>query len=283
MPELPEVETVRRQLEPVLVGREITGSRVSWARTLGGATRRQFASAVEGSRVTAVRRRGKYLIFDLARDAGPAGVLVGHLRMSGRMHVVSPDAPAARWCRVELHLADGNTFQFVDVRKFGRLVHADHETDVLPALGPEPLGPDFTATWFAKALKGRRRRLKSLLLDQAFVAGLGNIYVDESLFEARLHPLRRADRVPQARAVALYEAIRETLDAAIAREGSSFDAFYRTPEGQPGSYQAQFKVYGRAGRPCRRCGRTLRRLVVDQRGTHVCTRCQPAPRVRRAR
>ena len=124
----------------------------------------------------------------------------------------------------------------------------------------------------------RRRMLKPLLLDQQFLAGLGNIYVDEVLHRARLHPLRRSDTVGRARAAALHRAVRAVLQAAIEHQGSSFDAFYRTPEGQPGSYQHQFRVYGRDGKPCPRCGRTIRKSVVGQRGTHTCPRCQPRPR-----
>lgn len=201
--------------------------------------------------------------------------------MTGRMYVGPADAADEAYIRVRLDLDGGRAFQFVDVRKFGRLVYAPQAEDALPTLGPEPLGPEFTAAWFAGALRRRRRMLKPLLLDQAFVAGLGNIYVDEALFSAGLHPLRRSDRVPRGRANRLHAAIRRTLAAAIEREGSSFDTFYRTPAGQPGSYQHQFQVYGRTDRPCRACGRAIRRLVVGQRGTHICTRCQPAPRARR--
>jgi formamidopyrimidine-DNA glycosylase len=164
------------------------------------------------------------------------------------------------------------------VRKFGRVRFARDPADVLSGLGPEPLGDDFTAEAFHRALRERRRMLKPLLLDQSFVAGLGNIYVDEALFRARLHPLRRSDRLTRAAARALHGEIRATLAEAIEREGSSFDAFYRTPEGRPGSYQHEFRVYGREGRPCLVCGRPIQRIVVAQRGTHICKRCQPAPR-----
>ncbi len=148
----------------------------------------------------------------------------------------------------------------------------------MPPLGPEPLEEAFTSAWFADALSKRRRMLKPLLLDQAFVAGLGNIYVDESLFDARLHPRRRSDRVSRAQAVRLHTAIQATLSEAIRREGSSFDTFYRTPEGQPGQYQHQFQVYGRQGQSCRACERPIVRIVVGQRGTHLCPRCQRPPR-----
>ena len=154
---------------------------------------------------------------------------------------------------------------------------AERAEQVIPELGPEPLGPEFTREWFRAALRSRKRLLKPLLLDQSFVAGLGNIYADEALHAARLHPLRQAHKVAARGADALRTAIRDVLQAAIDRQGSSFDGFYRTPEGQPGSYQHEFRVYGRTGEPCPRCGRPIRRIVVGQRGTHLCTGCQRGP------
>jgi len=282
VPELPEVETVARLIRPALVGRRIRGARVRWPRSVGEAGPARFGRAVRGAEVERVWRRGKYLLFALARAGRPAGVLVGHLRMTGRLHVEPAGRDPGPYARVSLALDDGRVLHFVDVRKFGRLEHAARPADRLPPLGPEPLGDEFTREWLAAALRSRRRLLKPLLLDQAFVAGLGNIYVDEALFRARLHPLRRSDALGRPAVAALHAEIRATLREAIEREGSSFDAFYRTPEGKPGSYQHQFQVYGRDGEPCRRCGRTIGKIVVGQRGTHLCRRCQPAPR-RRAR
>ena len=278
MPELPEVETVARLLRPDVIGRRIEGSSVRWARTLGGLPSARFGRKVRGCTITGVTRRAKYLLFPLARDGADAGVLVGHLRMTGRMEVVPENAAPSPWLRVRLRLSDARALDFIDVRKFGRFTYAAQAQDVLPALGPEPLGPDFTAAWLRTALGARNRQIKPLLLDQSFLAGLGNIYVDESLFTARIHPLQPARRVSARKIGVLHAAIQDTLREAIEREGSSFDTFYRTPAGQPGSYQAQFQVYGRDGRPCRRCGRTIQRIVVGQRGTHVCTACQRRPR-----
>ena len=279
MPELPEVETVARLIRPRLEGRRIVASRVSWARTVGGNPGR-FDRAVRGATVTRVWRRAKYVLMDLERDGELDGWLVGHLRMTGRFHVEAPGHDPGPYARVRLDLDDGRAFHFVDVRKFGRLLHTHDLGEVLPPLGPEPLGEEFTADRFAQALRARRRLLKPLLLDQSFVAGLGNIYVDEALHLARLHPLRRSDTLRRPAADALHAAIRGTLGAAIEREGSSFDAFYRTPEGNPGSYQHQFRVYGRTGERCPECGARIRRLVVGQRGTHLCPVCQrrPSPR-----
>jgi len=270
MPELPEVETVVRMIRPHLEGRTIVGSRVFWRPMVGEA---RFGDRVRGARIEGVQRRAKYILIELDR-----GVLVGHLKMTGRMHV-EPAGPALLpHTRVRLDLDDGNVFQFVDVRKFGRLRFAARAEDLLPDLGPEPLGDAFSVDWFRKALRGRNRMVKPLLLDQGFLAGIGNIYADESLHRARLHPMRSAARIPASSAARLHAAIREILTNAIEREGSTFDRFYRTPEGNPGSYQHQFQVYGRTGKPCRTCGRSIRRIVVGQRGTHVCPKCQPRPR-----
>ena len=274
MPELPEVETVRRLIRPRLVGRTLGTSRVLWRRTLGGASPQAFARRVRGARVEDVRRRGKYIVCDLTRGGRGAGALVVHLRMSGRLHVHGRDEEPSPYLRVSVELDGGERLDFLDVRKFGRFIHASDPGALLEGLGPEPLGEEFTADWLHAGLRARKRAVKPLLLDQGFVAGLGNIYVDEALHSARIHPLQRSDGVSPARSRALWSAVRETLEAAIEREGSSFDTFYRTPEGQPGSYQHQFQVYGRQGEPCRKCGATISRIVVGQRGTHLCGRCQ---------
>ena len=278
MPELPEVETVARLIRPRLEGRTLTGVRVRWARTLGGLPPGRFRASVLGATVARVWRRGKLIVIDLEREEEVAGWLVGHLRMTGRLHVEPADWDPGPHGRVRLDLDDGRRLHFIDVRKFGRLsFHTDLEVRI-GQLGPEPLGEGFTPEWLHAALRSRRRMLKPLLLDQTFLAGLGNIYVDESLHTARLHPLRVSNGLRPADSRRLHAAIREILTEAIRREGSSFDTFYRTPEGQPGSYQDQFRVYGRRGEPCRICGSPVRRIVVGQRGTHLCGRCQRAPR-----
>lgn len=273
MPELPEVETIVRQLRPQVVGRRVTDAWASWERTVGGDVD-AFRRGVVGRRIERAWRRAKYFVLDL--DDGT--VIVGHLRMSGRLYV-SPERDLP-YTRAGLSLDDGRHLVFADVRKFGRFVHAPSLDDVVPPLGPEPLGDDFDAAWLRRALRSRRRALKPLLLDQSFVAGLGNIYVDESLFTARLHPLRSSHTVKPAQADALAAAIRDVLGRAVDAEGASFDTFYRTIEGQPGAYQDEFLVYGRDGKPCRRCGATIAKMLVAQRGTHLCRRCQRAPRKR---
>ena len=280
MPELPEVETVVRMIRGPLEGAAILGAEVHWERTVGELGPDHFAARVRGRRIARVWRRAKYFVIDLERRGKPDGCLVGHLRMTGRCHVEKPDYDAGPYVRLSMPLDSGLVFHFIDVRKFGRMIAANAPEEVFADLGPEPLSAEFDAAQFAKDLRGRRRLIKPLLLDQSFVAGLGNIYVDESLHGAGVHPLRRADQVKCPQALLLHAEIQSTLAAAIEREGSSFDAFYRTPEGQPGSYQHQFRVYGRDGQPCRTCGTVIQRIVVGQRGTHFCRRCQPVPRPR---
>ena len=282
MPELPEVETVARQVAPYARGRTVTGVRVLWERTLGGTTRQAFGRAIRGLTITDVGRRGKHVVLATRRGDRDAGALVVHLRMTGRLVPGEPADARGPHTRVVLALDDGKALRFDDPRKFGRVNYAPDPDAFFGNLGIEPLGAGFTGAWLAHALRSRRRALKPLLLDQTFIAGLGNIYVDEALHRAGLHPLRSSDKVPRERALRLHRAIRSLLRQAIARQGSSFDAAYRTPEGEPGTYQERLRVYGREGEPCHACGRTLRRIVVGQRSTHLCTRCQPTPRRRKA-
>lgn len=274
MPELPEVETVARLVRPHLLGRTIVEAQVAWPRTVGGRVA-GFVAAVRGARVASVLRRAKFIRMDLQRAGRPAGALLCHLRMTGRLHVEPGAAPAGDYARVLLGLDDGRTLHFDDVRKFGRFTHEPDADRVLAGLGPEPLEPPFGPAWLAGALQGRRRAIKPLLLDQAFLAGLGNIYVDESLHRAGIHPLRRSDRVRPEEAQRLAAEVRAVLERAIAREGASFDTFYRTPEGREGGFQHEFRVYDRAGKPCLSCRTPIVRIVVGQRGTHLCPACQP--------
>jgi formamidopyrimidine-DNA glycosylase len=274
MPELPEVETAVRLLRPALEGRRIASAEVFWARTLGGQRPAEFERAVIGARVVRLRRRAKYIVAELGRGGRAAGALLVHLRMTGRLYVESARAPRDRFVKLELVLDRGRVLRFLDVRKFGRFLFVEDAERALAKLGPEPLAPAFKAEWLARELGERRRRIKPLLLDQEFLAGMGNIYTDECLHQAGIHPLARSDRIDGERVKRLHGAIRSTLRAAIAREGSSFDSFYRTPEGRAGSYQDRFEVYGRAGEPCGTCGTPIARVLVGQRGTHFCRVCQ---------
>ena len=275
MPELPEVETVVRQLRPLVVGATVSGVSVQWPRTVACPSVRAFRRGLVGLTFQRVWRRAKYLVFEL--DNGRK--LVGHLRMTGRFHVEPvSEAPLVTHVRVRCALADGRALVFSDVRKFGRLGLVSSLDEILPPLGPEPLSDGFDPAWMTAALKGCRRQLKPLLLDQSFLAGLGNIYVDESLHRAGIHPLRLSHTVKPAKAALLVATIKQVLGEAISADGSSFDTFYRTPEGKPGDFQDEFTVYGRHGKPCRTCGTTISRIEVGGRGTHFCRRCQAPPR-----
>lgn len=274
MPELPEVETAVRLLRPQLVGRRIASARVFWPRTIGGQRTAEFERAVVGARVAGLRRRAKFIVAELDRGGRSAGALLVHLRMTGRLYVEAARAPRDRFVKLELALDRGRVLRFLDVRKFGRCLHVADAEAAMAELGPEPLSEEFGVEWLQRALRGRRRRIKPLLLDQQFLAGMGNIYTDECLHQSGIHPLARSDRIDGERVKRLHKAIRATLRAAIAREGSSFDSFYRTPEGKAGGYQDRFRVYGREGEPCGKCGEPIRRVLVGQRGTHFCRSCQ---------
>jgi formamidopyrimidine-DNA glycosylase len=278
VPELPEVETVVRQIAPGVVGRTIRGLDLHWARTLSGGTRARVERAIVGARIARSYRRAKWIVFELA--AGRGALLV-HLRMTGRLFVRATKEPASDYVRLSLALSGGKRLDFEDVRKFGRVHWCADPNEVFESLGPEPLADDFTAEDLHMALTSRRRMLKPLLLDQTVVAGLGNIYVDETLFASGLHPLTASDRLGRADTERIHTNMRRILARAIECQGSSFDVFYRTPEGQPGRFQDEFLAYGRDGRPCRNCGTELIKLTVAQRGTHVCPVCQPKPRRRR--
>jgi len=268
MPELPEVESVVRRLAPALRGRGVTAFESLWARqcspTAAGVKR-----AVVGRRIESVSRRAKYIV--MALDDG--SWLLVHLKMSGRLEHVGRDGQEAaellRHIRARFALDDGSTLLFDDARKFGRIAHTRDLAAATAHLGIEPLSDDFTVDWLRRGLEDRSRQLKPLLLDQSFIAGLGNIYVDESLHMARLHPLTPSDRVKREQVPTLHAAIRAVLSDAIERNGTSFDWIY--PDGQ---MQDHLLVYGRAGELCRTCRTTIEALRIGQRGTHICPRCQ---------
>jgi formamidopyrimidine-DNA glycosylase len=270
MPELPEVETVARSLRQPLVGRTFTGMTARWPRTIAHPTVDELARQIVGRRVVAVGRRGKYVVVELDR-----GYLLIHLKMSGQLRVVPAGEPPDEHTHTVFYLDDGQQLHFRDVRKFGRVYLVDDAERVTAALGPEPLADEFSLDAFRRLLVRRSGRLKSLLLNQAFVAGLGNIYADEALFAARLHPLRRADSLASEEQLRLYESIRAVLSRAVAHRGTTLeDRGYTDAEGRAGGYQDQIAVYGRAGEPCPECQTPIERIVVGGRSTHFCPRCQ---------
>jgi formamidopyrimidine-DNA glycosylase len=279
VPELPEVETYARDLAGVLPGRIFRGARTDWPSQLPRNTPGELDRRVRGQAVREVRRRGKYLVFDLTDD-----VLLVHLKMSGRLQIVPASEPANPHAHVVLDLDRGEELRFHDPRKFGRVYLLADPAPVLGDLGPEPLAPDFDLPAFRARLGSRRGRLKPLLLDQRFVAGLGNIYADEALWAAGLHPLRTADTLSADEQAALHEAIRDTLRRAITARGTSLSAGgYRDLTGNPGEMQGTLQVFRRAGEPCPRCGTQIARIVVGGRSTHLCPTCQAPPAADRGR
>ncbi|MEZ5978586.1 MAG: bifunctional DNA-formamidopyrimidine glycosylase/DNA-(apurinic or apyrimidinic site) lyase [Planctomycetota bacterium] len=277
MPELPEVETVVRQVAPGVVGRRVESLDVRWARTLEGGTRARVDRALVGRRIERARRRAKWIVLDL--EGGDA--LLVHLRMTGRLFVRGPKDEPSEYLRLSLGLSGRKRLDFEDVRKFGRVRWTRDAEAEFADLGPEPLDDAFTEESLHERLVSRSRMLKPLLLDQTVVAGLGNIYVDETLFESGLHPLRDSRTLGRDDTSRIHASMRRILARAILQEGSSFDVFYRTPEGKPGRFQDEFRVYGREGKSCVRCGGEVVKIVVAQRGTHLCPVCQPRPRARR--
>lgn len=264
MPELPEVETIARKLGPDLVGRTIREADLRWSRTLAAPSPRKFKELVKGQKIREVTRRAKYFILRLTDFD-----LLIHLRMSGDLLVRNSTIRPEKHDRLILKLSGGRSLAFNDTRKFGRVWLTANPEEILGNLGPEPLGADFTPQWLYAALHAKRRQLKPLLLDQTFLAGLGNIYTDEALHIAKLHPLGTSDSVSLKQAGALHEAIRQVLEEGIRRNGASIDWVYRG-----GEFQNYFRVYDREGEPCPVCGAQIQRLVVGQRGTHVCPKCQ---------
>lgn len=273
MPELPEVETFARFLNasPIL-GVPVKTVRVLWPRSVRGITPGRFVRRMSGAVITHVRRRGKWLVFDWA----DGDLAAAHLRMSGRFGI-DGHPRAGPHDRVLFTFENGLTLHFNDPRKFGRWLIGDAARRTLNELGPEPLSTSFTARQLHDRLSERKRQLKPLLLDQQFLAGLGNIYVDESLWQARLHPLRRSDTLSREEAGCLYRAIRRVLRKAIRHEGTSLGegrSNYLQGDGRPGGFQYQLNVYGREGSSCKRCGEEIVKAMVGQRSTRICPACQ---------
>jgi formamidopyrimidine-DNA glycosylase len=273
VPELPEVETVRAQLAPVLAGRTLQSVEILDERLTRPFDPRQVAAQLEGQRVASVDRRGKYVVVLFESRF----VLLVHLRMTGSF-LVAPrgELPADPYRRAVVNIEDGPDIAYRDVRRFGTwLALEDYElTDYLAArLGEEPLGARFTTRQLAHRLAGRRARVKSALPDQRAVAGLGNIYADEALWYAGIDPLRPAGGLDPEDVAAVRRGIRRALRTGIRRQGATLSD-YRTPNGGRGAMQDEFKVYGRAGEPCPRCGAMIEKIRVAGRGTSYCPGCQ---------
>jgi formamidopyrimidine-DNA glycosylase len=276
VPELPEVETIRAALDPVLAGRRLVRVRIADPRLTRPVRPEAVAAALEGDRVAAVGRRGKYVVIEL--ESGRH--LLIHLRMTGSFrHGRNGSLEVDPHRRAVARLDDGSDVAYRDVRRFGTwLLLEPGELDgyLASRLGPEPLEHGFTAARLGDALKGRRAPVKAALLDQRTVAGIGNIYADEALWRARIHPGRRAGSLEGAEVAALHRDVRDALRAGIARQGATLRD-YRGPDGAAGSMQEEFRVYGREGEPCPRCGERIEKIRVGGRGTWFCPACQAEP------
>ncbi len=286
MPELPEVETIVTELRPSLVGQRILEAHVLWPRTVAEPDLPAFAARVAGREIVALGRRGKHILMHL--DSGET--LIIHLRMTGRLEVVSaaggdsdardPGEEASirsgPHVRAWFALPEGRCLVFTDARKFGRIWLTGNAEEVLGRLGPEPLAWDFSAAELAARVRRRRVAIKALLLDQSVVAGLGNIYADEALFLACIHPLRPGSSLDDEEIGRLHESIRQVLHEAIGQRGTTLRD-YRPPYGLVGAYQNSLRVYQQTDLPCPRCGTPIQRIRVTQRSTHFCPRCQPEP------
>ncbi|MEN8255893.1 MAG: bifunctional DNA-formamidopyrimidine glycosylase/DNA-(apurinic or apyrimidinic site) lyase [Verrucomicrobiota bacterium] len=269
MPELPEVETIVRQLRARGVeGRKILSVKVNWARTVEPLSATSFSRQVCGTTIDQISRVGKWMLFLL----GSGKTIMIHLRMAGSFSM-----EPGRFDRIVLKLSDGLALHYRDTRKFGRWKLVDDPQEILGKLGPDALTRQFTRKYFSDAMRRRHRMIKPLILDQSIVAGLGNIYADEALWQSRIHPERLSDSLSDAEVEALFKAIKHVLKIGVKNRGTSLGegkTNYRDVEGESGGHREKVKAYGRSGKPCERCKKMLKKTVVAQRGTTFCPICQ---------
>ena len=270
MPELPEVETIRNELEPYVVGCSISGVTLFWEGMLRQPLPAEFYSRISRQEITGLSRRGKYLIFSLSSG----DLLVIHLKMSGSLLIGKDSSEPPKYTRAIIRLDSGTSIFFSDPRKFGKIQLVEGNSSIFDRLGPEPLETDFTPEVLARRLSKRKAPIKAVLLDQGFVAGIGNMYADEALFSAGIHPLRPANSLSRDEAEQLHSAIKQVLRSAITNKGASIMNYLR-PDGTPGTAHFQFKVAHGRGENCSVCGTPLKRIVVRNRGTYFCPNCQP--------
>jgi formamidopyrimidine-DNA glycosylase len=269
VPELPEVETIKNELLPHVLGRTITDASIFWDRMVRKPSAAEFQARLIGRRITGLARRGKYLFFHL--DDGT--VLVMHMKMTGSL-LVNPAED--RFTRAIIRLDSGAALHFWDPRKFGAMWLEESEDAVASQLGPEPLDADFTPQVLARLLHGRKAPIKPVLIDQSIIAGIGNMYADEALFEARIHPLKPAGDLSPDEVERLFRAIRKVLRKALRGKGASVRNYIR-PDGTPGRAHDEFNVAHGTGKVCPYCGGPIVRIVVRGRGTYICPRCQVWP------
>jgi len=268
MPELPEVETIKNELSPWVVGQSFTEVTILDAKVVCGGSAEEVRRGLIGQKVESLDRRGKYLIFHLANSRS----LIIHLRMTGVL-LLNPRG-VENYARAGFHLSNGHRLVFSDLRRLGLIWLVDDANTVVGKLGPEPLDESFTPGILGQRLSRHHIPVKAALLDQCIVAGIGNMYADEALFAARIHPLRKADALSPEEVQTLYQSIGRILEAAIGSKGASVDTYVR-PEGELGTAHFDFKVAHRGGEPCPVCGSTIERVLVQNRGTCFCPRCQP--------
>jgi len=272
MPELPEVETVKNELAPHLLGRKFTDITILWDKVIKQPSVEDFRSRLVGQEITGLSRRGKYLTIHLSSG----DLLVIHLKMSGSL-LISKDASAPpKHTRAIIHLDKGTNIFFRDPRKFGAMWLVKESSSVTGKLGPEPLEASFTPQVLAKLLLNRKAPIKALLCDQSVIAGIGNMYADEALFCARIHPLRQGGSLSPDEIERLHHAIQQVLRTAIGNKGASIVNYYR-PSGETGTAHFEFKVAHQGGKTCPVCSSPIQRIRVRNRGTYFCPKCQPAP------
>ena len=267
MPELPEVETIKNELAPHVVGRTFTGVTICDAKPIKQPAPEEFCRKLIGQRINSLERRGKYLIFHLSGGQ----VLIIHLRMTGAL-LLNPEQDD-RYTRGIFHLDNGKQLVFTDRRRLGAIWLADDAKSVTHKLGPEPFDPHFSAETLAKLLQKHQSPIKAVLLDQSVIAGIGNMYADEALYAARIHPLRKAGSLSHQEVQDLYQAIRHVLQKAIISKGASIDT-YKRPDGDIGTAHHDFHVAHQKGKPCPNCGTPIERLAIRNRGSYLCPKCQ---------
>lgn len=273
MPELPEVETIKKGLNQLIKGAVIIDVAVFWDRMITPPfSSEKFKKVLRGETIHTIERRGKYLIFLLDHWA-----MVSHLRMEGKYEVNNSGEPIKKHTHVIFYLADGRQLRYMDVRKFGRftLLPIDKKDEYEPfkKMGPEPVADFFKLNEFKKDLSKTNRVIKAVILDQNIVAGVGNIYADESLFQAKIHPMQPANTIGPAAVSRLREAIIDVIDRAVEAGGSTIRT-YKNTLGEAGKFQMSLAVYGQTDKPCPRCGHPIEKIRVVQRGTHFCPHCQ---------
>lgn len=273
MPELPEVETVRRSLLACIQNLSVVDCEVNLPKLIQNLSAEDFCSTMLGRAFIDIERRGKYLLFRLSGGY----TLVIHLRMTGQLRYNPPETPRPLHTHIVLHLSDGKELRYTDIRQFGFWFLASDaeigEVSRISALGVEPLSPTFTVQDFIALMSGKKGKVKGVLLDQSLIAGIGNIYADEALYSAGLHPERPVNGLTRDELTSLYESMREVLGKGVQMRGTTFSD-YVDGLGQSGSFQHELKVYGRTGEPCRVCDAIIEKSVVAGRGTHICPNCQ---------